>query len=368
MKNKTSVLSIELILAILSGIFTWLIINYPQNYRNTNVEPFNYHPQSTGNQTPTQEAKPVSLIAVGDISYSRGVGRVVRYKNDINYPFANVKDYFKTADIVLADLETPITPGREIMDGEMVFRSNPGTEKALKEAGISMVSLANNHTPDFGDKGLIDTFTYLTQAGIDYIGAGENIDKANTPLKIEKNGIKFAFLAYNDSGVVPKNYEATDNTAGTAFMDIEKMTQTVEKAKNYSDIVVVVMHSGTEYESKPNQTQVNFARSAIDSGADLVIGGHPHVVQTAELYKGKYIFYSLGNFILDQMWSLETRQGIIIKATFNKTSAEKIELVPTIIENYSQPRMAKPEEATKIIKRLGVPTTEKNGVYEISPT
>ncbi|MFN7088863.1 MAG: CapA family protein, partial [Candidatus Paceibacteria bacterium] len=117
-----------------------------------------------------QESEEVSLIAVGDISYSRGVERIVKKTNDINYPFLKIQDYLKKADLVFGNLETSITQGAEVPDFEMIFRSNPGTERALEKANFSILSLANNHTPNFGEKGLKDTFNYLDNAGIKYVG------------------------------------------------------------------------------------------------------------------------------------------------------------------------------------------------------
>ncbi|MFH1789949.1 MAG: CapA family protein [bacterium] len=301
----------------------------------------------------------VSLIAVGDISYSRGVERTVKKENDINYPFYKIKDYFKSADLIFGNLETPITQGREIAYLEMLFRSNPGTQQALKEAGFSVLSLANNHTMNFGEKGLKDTFDYLDKAGIKYVGAGMNEQQANHPVYIEKKGIKFAFLAYNDADVVPASYEAGNNHAGTAFMRSVQMVEAVKEAKQNSDFVIVSMHSGTEYIGEPNHSQSNFAHAVIDAGADLVIGHHPHVVQTMEKYKGKYIFYSLGNFIFDQMWSQETKDALTAKIYFTKDGITKISFLPVVIENFAQPRMANDSEAKKILQRLKFPYADK---------
>jgi len=169
-----------------------------------------------------QASEEVSLVIVGDISYSRGVERIVKKQNDINYPFLKIQDYLKSADFVFGNLETPITQGPEIPDFEMIFRSNPGTEQALKQAGFSILSLANNHTPNFGEKGLKDTFNFLESAGIKYVGAGQNEQEAYQPVYIENKGIKFAFLAYNDTDVVPAYYGASANRFGTAFMQIDK--------------------------------------------------------------------------------------------------------------------------------------------------
>ena len=309
----------------------------------------------------------VSLIAVGDISYSRGVERIVKKQNDINYPFLKIGDYLKNADLVFGNLETPITEGREINDFEMIFRSNPLTEKALKLNNFSILSLANNHTPNFGEKGLKDTFFYLGKEGIKYVGAGENEKTAYQPVYIEKKGIKFAFLAYNDFDVVPLSYKATENYAGTAFMETEKMIEAVKKAKQKSDFVIVSMHSGNEYVNKPNSSQVNFAHSAIDAGADLVIGHHPHVVQILEKYKDKYIFYSLGNFIFDQQAS-ETRKGLMIKVYFTKDEITKISLLPIIMKNLAQPEIADINEAKKILQRLNFPTSKQNIYFKNNDT
>jgi len=309
-----------------------------------------------------QASEEVFLVAVGDISFSRGVERIVKKQKDINYPFLKIRDYLKSADLVFGNLETPITQGSEIPDFEMIFRSNPGTEQALKQAGFSILSLANNHTPNFGEKGLKDTFNYLENASIKYVGAGQNGQEAYQPIYIEKKGIKFAFLAYNDTDVVPAYYEASTNRAGTAFMRIDKMTEAVKEAKQKADFVIVSMHAGIEYDGKPNNSQINFAHTAIDAGADLVIGHHPHVVQTLEKYKGKYIFYSLGNFVFDQPQSEETKEGLAIKVYFAKNGINKISLLPVVMENLAQPEIANRNKADKILQRLDF-SFASQGVY-----
>jgi len=308
----------------------------------------------------SQANEEVPLIAVGDISYSREVERIVKKQKDINYPFLKIQDYLKSADLVFGNLETPITQGPEIPNFEMIFRSNPGSEQALKQAGFSILSLANNHTPNFGEKGLKDTFNFLNDAGIKYVGAGQNEQEAYQPVYIENKGIKFAFLAYNDTNFVPAYYEASANHAGTAFMRINKMTEAVKEAKQRANFVIVSMHAGVEYDRKPNNSQINFAHAAIDAGADLVIGHHPHVVQTLEKYKGKYIFYSLGNFVFDQPQSEETKDGLAIKVYFAKDRIDKISLLPVVMENLAQPEMANIDKADKILQRLDFSLARQN--------
>ncbi|MEK7314089.1 MAG: CapA family protein, partial [Deltaproteobacteria bacterium] len=304
----------------------------------------------------------VSLIAVGDIMLSRGVAGRIRRNNDPNYPFLKVKDYLKTGDIVFGNLECPVTDGRKIVSKEMVFRADPASADALKQAGFTVLSLANNHSPNFGKKGLKDTFSYLKEKNIKYVGAGIDGDEANSPAYINMKGMSFAFLAYNDADVVPGSYEAAPKHAGTAFMRIDKMTEAVKKAAIEARFVIVSMHSGNEYDYEPNEAQKEFARAAIDAGAELVIGHHPHVIQPVEKYKEKLIFYSLGNFIFDQSEPKETKEGVMVKFLFTKDALKSVEATPVLIEHYSQPRLIEGEEGKQVTERLKIPVEEKDAL------
>ncbi|MFA5368791.1 MAG: CapA family protein [Candidatus Paceibacterota bacterium] len=297
------------------------------------------------------KASEVSLIAVGDIMLTRGVKTKI-VKNGSDYPFLKIKDYLKSGDIVFGNLETPIASGRAILPGEMLFRSDPGLEKQLKESNFSILSLANNHTGNFGTFGFEQTFKYLNEVGIKYVGAGQNKQEAYSPVWLKVNGITFAFLAYDDIDFTPATYEASDQSAGIAFMHQANLEEAITSAKKQADFVIVSMHSGDEYKDFPNQEQIDFAHAAIDFGAELVIGHHPHVIEPIEQYKGKYIFYSLGNFIFDQMWSLGTREGIATKITFDKNGIIKIENSAILIEDYCQPKIITGLEAENIFKRL----------------
>ncbi|HZX35983.1 MAG TPA: CapA family protein [Thermodesulfobacteriota bacterium] len=309
----------------------------------------------------------VSLIAVGDIMLSRGVAGRIRRNNDPNYPFLKVKDFLKTGDIVFGNLECPITDGRKIVSKEMTFRADPASADALKQAGFTVLSLANNHSPNFGKKGLKDTFSYLKGKNIKYAGAGIDADEANSPAYMNPKGISFAFLAYNDPDVVPGFYEAAEKHAGTAFMRIDKMTDAVKKAASEARFVIVSMHSGNEYDYEPNEAQKKFARAAIDAGAELVIGHHPHVIQPVEKYKGKLIFYSLGNFIFDQSEPKETKEGVMVKFIFTKDALESVEATPVFIERYAQPRLIEGEEGRQVVERLKIPREEKDVLSSGAP-
>lgn len=303
----------------------------------------------------------VEFIAVGDIMLSRGVaGKMRKYSYD--YPFAKTFEYLKTGDIVFGNLECPIVTGRPVQAKEMRFRADPQVVDALKKAGFTVFSLANNHMPDFGAKGITSTISLLDKAGIHHSGAGENLEQAEKPALFESKGIKFALLAYNDSDVVPDSYEASKNHHGTNIMNIDRMKKSVAEIKKSVDFVIVSMHSGIEYKATPNQRQINFARAAIDAGADLVIGHHPHWVQTIEKYNGKYIIYSLGNFIFDQMWSQETREGLAVKIFISKSGIHKIDFMPVLINDYCQPQFINNEIAEKILDRLQIKLDQRTAI------
>lgn len=312
---------------------------------------------------PEPRATTTTIIAVGDIMTSRNVAAKMRlYGND--YPFASSTDFLSSADITFANLETPITAGPIVPTGSFSFHADPGSELALKKAGIDVLSLANNHSPNYGDKGLIDTIAYLDAQQLYHTGAGRNIEEAREPAIIEHQGIRFAFIAFNDSDVVPPLYGASSNHGGTAIMTAENLQAALSLAKAQADVVIVSMHSGTEYTRIANERQVAFAHQAIDLGADVVIGSHPHVVQNIERYKGKYIFYSLGNFVFDQMFSEETREGLAVKLSFKDKEIDDVQLYPFKIYNFAQPKPLHLDEAQDIHSRfdIAVSTTTTEGL------
>lgn len=338
-KSRTAtLLSIQAVflLLILFMIGFLIVQNFNLAKNSQQKELLNQSNQSISgkSETPTD----VSLIAVGDIMLSRSVGRTVALQGS-DYPFANITSYLKSADFVFANLETPISAGPPVPDGDFSFHSDPSVVKGLVDAGVSMVSIANNHVPNAGTQGVVDTINYLDQANIGHAGAGSNEAAAEAPYYFQKNGIRFALLAYNDKDVVPANYSAGVNHPGTNFMDTVKVARNVAAAKEDADIVIVSMHAGHEYHDIPDVDQVNFAHAAIDAGADIVIGTHPHVVQPVELYKGKYIIYCLGNFVFDQGFSYEVEHGMTVKLDFDKVGLTSIQYNPIVIKNLSQPEL-----------------------------
>jgi len=197
---------------------------------------------------------------------------------------------------------------------------------------------------------LEETFKILNEHGIEYVGAGNNEAEARQAKIFSINGEQFAFLAYaypNDDSV------ATESRAGIATMDIDNMQADVRRLKEEGNIVIINIHAGIEYVTKPNWQQTDFARAAIEAGAEAVIGHHPHWPQTFEFYQDKPIIYSLGNLVFDQMFSLETRQGLLAKMSW-KNGWDKIELVPIKIYDYGQPEIINDEiERKSILEKIG---------------
>ena len=295
---------------------------------------------------------PVYLVAVGDIMLSRYVAQKIREHANPGYPFVNVGQFLRNGDITFGNLENPITPGRDIKIPEMILRADPCMASALKDTGFNILSLANNHLPDFGAQGVLDTIQYLDDEGIKHIGAGR-CEEAYEPRYIEINGLKLAFLAFTDPAIAPVCYSA-DNSTGTAALNAEKMNIAIAKAAKNADFTAVYLHVGTEYAPEPDKNQIHYSRLAIDAGADLVLGSHPHVVQNVEIYKGKYILHSLGNFIFDQLWSRETREGVIAGIYMGEKGVERIEFLPIYINDNTQPTVLKGQAGLEVIKRLGL--------------
>lgn len=290
------------------------------------------------------------LVAAGDIILSRTVGVKIRAAGDNSLPFRNVFEVFNSADLAVTTLDAPFNNTGPLMTEGMVFKVEPEFIEGLLLSGFDVVSLAGNHFGDQGYAGMEFTLDWLEQNNIKTCGAGMDIANAHQPALLQHEGVKFAFLAYNE--VPPADYGAAEDWPGTAWMEIAPMTTDVQKVRESADVVVVMMHAGIEYDTNPTANQQEFARAAIDAGADLVIGGHPHIVQSVEEYNDGFIIYSLGNFVFDQMWSQETMEGVIAELNLKGNKLQTVDFYPVIIEDYSTPRYATPAEAEVILSRM----------------
>lgn len=299
-----------------------------------------------------EPSKNFSLLAVGDVMLSREVERRVLEIGDFTAPFAETRAILADADLTLANLETPLMTGAPVGENVMYFRADPRFASALQQSGFDILNLANNHTGNFGAAGLSNTLRELEKEDLDYVGAGDSEEDAYGPLIKEVKGLKIAFLAYTEQRLTAfRNSEAGP---ALAFMEKERVIHDIENLKDQVDFIIVSMHAGEEYNStRPTQKQIEFARAAIDAGAELVIGHHPHVLQPIEEYRGKFIFYSLGNFVFDQMFSEKTREAVAVKFYFEKDGLRQVEFFPNLIHDYYLPKpVADKNQAATILRTM----------------
>jgi len=288
------------------------------------------------------EKDQIKIILAGDIMLNRGIEYMVeKYGGgDFKFPFLKIAEEFQKADIVFGNLEGPISDKGVKVGSIYSFRNDPQVIEGLKFAGFNVISLANNHALDYGRQALEDTFLRLKEADINYVGAGFNEFKAYSPVIKEVKSVKIAFLAYTNLG--PETWQAQGQNSGITWLNeklFDKAGQQIEDAKENSDILIVSLHAGEEYQTEPTQFQIDFAKMAIDAGADLVVGHHPHIIQPTGTEGNNWIFYSLGNFIFDQSFSEETMKGKIIELLIEKNKINEINQREVKINEFYQPEI-----------------------------
>lgn len=292
-----------------------------------------FNPNKVG---PTNKDNLITIVATGDYIPARSVNTQTLRAKDFTWAVGETAKILRGGDVTLVNMETSIFGGCAPTDEGFIFCGESGHVEALTFADVNVVNLANNHTHNYGEEGIEETIKLLAEGDIEHSGAGEIA-------YLTVKGSKIAFLGYNDVGYTPKPLAAAED-------DLVKQ-QIMEASKN-ADIVVVSFHWGEEYTAEPTERQVELARFTIDSGADLVIGNHPHWIQPLEIYKNKPIMYAHGNYVFDQMWSEETREGVIGIYTFDGDTIVDIDFVPTYITNYGKSNIADENRAKKILTNL----------------
>ncbi len=292
----------------------------------------------------SKTAEEIKIIMTGDIMLDRGVEYMIQKQGagDYKFPFLKIADYLKTADVVFGNLEGPISDKGRKVGSIYSFRHDPKAIEGLLYAGFNILSFANNHAFDYTLEALEDNFLRLKTADIDYVGAGFNKNEAHSVVIKEVKGTRLGFLEYTNLGA--ESWAGTEERGGIARIndnDSEILKQDIRQAKERADILIVSMHAGEEYSQNLTSFQQEFAKAVIDAGADLVVGHHPHVIQKSEQYNGKWIFYSLGNFIFDQGFSEETMQGEILEVLIKDGKIQ--EVIPKEIQmnEFFQPELIK---------------------------
>ena len=306
----------------------------------------------------------VTVVFSGDILLSSYVLNNYE-KSGINGILSEeLQSEMQNADITMVNEEFPFSNrGTQAQDKQFTFRVDPGYVKILQEMGIDVVTVANNHALDYGTDALSDTFQTLDNAGIAYVGAGDNLERASQPYVIKAGGKTFGFLAA--SRVIPEVSWNIDNRQPGMLCtyDSAELCNAIQKAKETCDYVVVYVHWGIERENTPQDYQRQLGKAYIDAGADMVIGAHPHVLQGIEYYNGKPIIYSLGNYIFNQ----EINSTVLLKTTITPENEITLQLIPAYASGAKTQKMQEEDGAQLYQFMEGISygvSISKDGVVE----
>ena len=256
------------------------------------------------------------------------------------------------ADIAIANFENPAPDNPRWHTTGTTFSGDPDLIDGLATAGLDWVSLANNHIGDAGRAGLLQTIENLEARGIAASGAGANREAAHRPEMLEAGGQTVAFLGYD---TIARGYFASESGAGSAQMTADACRRDIAAARAAgADVVIVFPHWGAEYDPTPFGGQQTLARRCIDAGADMIIGNHAHWAAAVEIYDGKPIWYALGNFVFDQIWSEPTMEGITLELTFVGAELRQIRMRPHIILDRAQPNFLDPTGDGRVVMEMQV--------------
>ncbi len=313
----------------------------------------------------------VRIAFVGDIFLGNWAVESLE-KEGYDYPFHGCGDIFKKVNLVVGNLESPTTRSVEpYIEKQFLLKSPPGIAKALYRANIRAVTLANNHILDYGIDAMKETMLNLKNNHVQYFGAGMNKKEALQEAPFYFDGITYAFVGF--SATFPEEFWATDTSAGTAFPYDSDVENTVNQLSSLFDVTIVSFHWGAEKMEFPKDYQVELAHLCIDSGADMVIGHHPHVIQGVELYINKPIFYSLGNFAFAS-YSETAKAGLLAIGNFSGEHLQSVQIIPLNVYNVEvefQPLPFDKNDASEHlehIRQISLPLNNGNDIFNSEGT
>lgn len=317
-------------------IIVFLVVFFVFEYRKIPESVAVYvAPQSAPEIILPKNNPPVSVLFVGDIMLGRHVETLMNIRGK-DYPFLLIDPLLRSTDRVVANLEGPIIAKHvQTVNKSLRFSFATGTAKLLVDHNISIVSLGNNHLFDFSSVGFIETENFLDEAGVLHAGNPFDINDDYTARE-EVNGRQFVYISFN---------------ATNPNFDSKKALSLIQNTERTDgDFLIVLVHGGEEYKTISNESQHELYRGFVDAGADLVVGHHPHVVQDVEIYRNKAIFYSLGNFIFDQYFSNDVKEGLAVRLTL---SSEEVvyDLLP-LESKESQPMQMNEAEKALFLAKL----------------
>lgn len=279
-------------------------------------------------QASTAGAAGLSLVFAGDTTLDDAPGALIERGGD---PLAKVAHLFQGADIRLVNLECVVSTIGSPGDKVFTFRAHPRVLPVLRRH-VDAVTLANNHSGDYGREAFADMLGLLERHGIAQTGGGRNLAEAHQPLLIERQGLRLALLSYNE--FMPRSFEAGHDAPGIAWSEDEQVVEDIALARtrHRADLVLVFMHWGWENEPTANARQRQLARLIIDAGADAVIGGHPHVTQDVEIHRGKPVIYSVGNFVMKETDNEAQRQGWVLQLDLDRRGVRSLRTLPVRLD------------------------------------
>ncbi|WP_170284760.1 CapA family protein [Kribbella amoyensis] len=321
-------------------------------------EPARYPLRIKGPQPPAQV---VAMTAGGDLMLGRRVGAASARAGDVSRPLRAIGPRLKAPDLTVVNLESTLSTAGEPQQGGDSFAAPPGVVAGLRDVGIDVVSLANNHTGDFQRRALVETVRLVKAGGLQPVGAGSNLQEAARPVIVTRDGVRFGFLAFNAIGETPR---ATATTPGVVEVrmpprtgplnqgDLAAVTRAIRALKTSVDVVAVLPHWGQQYTHDPVPAQRAVAAALTTAGADLVIGGHPHWVQAVEFPAGKVVAHSLGNLVFDMDFAQQTREGVLLELTYWGKTLKAARLTPYVIGADFGPRVVTGTRAEQILADL----------------
>jgi poly-gamma-glutamate synthesis protein (capsule biosynthesis protein) len=303
-----------------------------------------------GAVSPSPDLATTSLVLCGDVMLARKVRERARDNDDVSWPFR--KNLFLTAnaDIAFANLESFFCANPKPAPAHLVFQLYPEQVEALKVAGFDVLSLANNHANNVGREGMAFTLDLLQSNGIEPSGGGHTLAEAHLPALVETPNLTVAFCSYTAAASLTASPESPGHTA----WGIAHLRNDLSRAEEEADLVVVSLHAGDEYAPRENRLQRDFAHAAINAGADIVVGHHPHVLEPIEVYRGRLICYSLGNYVFDQPWNYDAMQSAAVEVLLRGVEPRRAYIYPLQINAEYQPEPVDGPVADEILRRLGL--------------
>ncbi|HEU0288369.1 MAG TPA: CapA family protein [Nocardioidaceae bacterium] len=315
------------------------------------------YPLTTAADQPVGEVTTVTVV--GDIMLGRGVGD--RHAADPGRPLRPLADRLRSAELTVGNLESTLSDDGVPRQGDDSFAADPAVVGALAAAGFDVLSLANNHTGDYGDAAFRDTLRRLDHSPIRRVGAGVDADAAWRPVVVRRDGMRIGFVAFNAIGETPR---ATASQPGAAEVrmqprtgplnpgDLRRLTSTIEDLTERADIVIGLPHWGDQYTNQPVQDQRRVGRAMLHAGADIVVGGHPHWVQGIQTHRDGLVVHSLGNFVFDMDFSQATEEGVLLELVWWGSELMGARFVPYVIDDHYLPRLAYGPRAEATLERM----------------